>query len=82
VYTPTPSGRVYLPLLAAFAHFNRDLFDGALPDCLITLQRESKTLGYFHARKFAAIGHDARADEIALNPRTLGCAPQKTLARH
>ena len=68
VYTPTPTEQTYDPLLAAFTHFNRDLFGGALPDCLITLQRKANTYGYFSPRKFAAIGGDARADEIALNP--------------
>jgi hypothetical protein len=68
VYTPTPTEQTYVPLLLAFTHFNRDLFAGALPDCLITLQRQANTLGYFSLGKFAAIDGDARADEIALNP--------------
>ena len=68
VYTPTPTEQTYVPLLAAFTHFNRDLFAGALPDCLITRQRKASTLGYFSPNQFAAIGSDARTDEIALNP--------------
>jgi hypothetical protein len=68
VHTPTPTEQTYVPLLEAFNHFNRALFAGALPNCLITLQRDSKGYGYFHANKFAAIGSDAKADEIALNP--------------
>ena len=68
VYTPTPNEQTYVPLLSAFTHFNNDLFACALPDCLITLQRRANTYGYFSPRKFAAIGGDARADEIALNP--------------
>jgi SprT-like family len=68
VYTPTPSDQTYAPLLAAFTHFNRDIFASALPDCLITLQRHANTAGYFSSGKFAAIDGDARVDEIALNP--------------
>jgi hypothetical protein len=68
VYTPTPTEQTYVPLLLAFTHFNRDLFADALPDCLITLQRQANTYGYFCPGQFAAIGGDARADEIALNP--------------
>ena len=68
VYTPTPSAQTYVLLLTAFDHFNRSLFAGRLPDCLITLQRKANTHGYFSPRKFAAISGDAQADEIALNP--------------
>jgi hypothetical protein len=69
VYTLTPTGQTYVPLLAAFAHFNRDLFADVLPDCLITLQRQANAYGYFSPSKFAAIGgDDATVDEIALNP--------------
>ena len=68
VYTPTPSEQTYIFLLAAFTHFNSRLFASALPDCLITLQRQANTYGYFSPGQFAAIGSDARADEIALNP--------------
>ena len=77
VYTPTPSAQTYVPLLTAFGHFNRSLFAGRLPDCLITLQRQANTYGYFSAGKFAAIGGDAHADEIALNPAHFGvCTPK------
>jgi hypothetical protein len=68
VNTPTPSEQVYVPLLEAFNHFNRELFAGALPDCVITLQRKTGTFGYFSRNKFVAIGGDARVHEIALNP--------------
>jgi predicted SprT family Zn-dependent metalloprotease len=68
VYTPTPSAQTYVPLLTAFSHFNSTLFRNALPDCLITLQRKANTYGYFSPNKFTAIGGDAQADEIALNP--------------
>jgi hypothetical protein len=68
VYTPTPSEQTYVPLLEAFNHFNKELFGGALPDALITLQRKTGTLGYFSHNKFAALSGDGVAHEIALNP--------------
>jgi hypothetical protein len=68
VSTPTPTAQTYTVLEAAFAHFNRDLFNGVLPACLIVLNREAGTLGHFNPHKFVEIGGDARVDEIALNP--------------
>jgi hypothetical protein len=72
VYTPNPTQQTYVPLLAAYHHFNQTLFlplfGVLLPDALITLQRQVNTDGYFSAGQFAAIDGDARTDEIALNP--------------
>jgi predicted SprT family Zn-dependent metalloprotease len=80
VYTPTPTEQTYVLLLTAFTHFNRDLFAGALPDCLITLQRRAGTYGYFSSNKFAAIDGDALAHEIALNPAHFRTCPPKDVA--
>jgi SprT-like family len=78
VYTPTPSAQTYVPLLTAFSHFNRTLFRGGLPDCLITLQRKANTYGYFSPDKFAAIGDAATtAHEIAMNPAHFGVRTPK-----
>jgi ribosomal protein S27AE len=80
VRTPTPSEQTYVPLLAAFTHFDRTLLGGALPDCLISLQRGC-SYGYFAADRIVAIGGSARADEIALNPTHFVVRPSKeTLA--
>ncbi len=65
-----PTEETYGPLQAAFDHFNRELFGGRLPYCLITLQRSGKqTYGYFESSKFVARDTAMRTDEIALNPR-------------
>lgn len=66
-----PTVQAYQPLIDGFAHFNRELFGGKLPACIITLQREQeRVLGYYHANRF---GHRERpgvtTDEIAMNPR-------------
>lgn len=47
-----PTREVYAELQEAFSHFNRALFDNALPACLITLQRERRTYGYFSCQRF------------------------------
>ena len=62
---PTPA--TYTQLLTAFDWFNENLFDSALPDCLITLQRKSNAMGYFSAMRWANVKGE-KADEIALNP--------------
>lgn len=60
--------RVYTGLTATYDYFNRELFGGQLPPCLITLQRHRGAYGYFAHRRFARLGSDERTDEIALNP--------------
>jgi hypothetical protein len=55
----------------AYKFFNDKLFDGELPDCLITLQRKTNgCYGYFHFEKFVAREGTGRISEIALNPDT------------
>lgn len=50
----------------AYAFFNRELFGGELPYCLVTLQRKANTRGYFAAERFG--NGEEICDEIALNP--------------
>ena len=58
----------------AYDHFNRALFDGCLPPCLITLHRESKrTYGYFSHQRFVRLSDGKTVtDEIAMNPLHFG----------
>ena len=42
-----PTRTTYAELQKAYDHFNRSLFKNELPPCLITLQRERSTYGYF-----------------------------------
>lgn len=64
-----PTHRSYTSLDAAFDHFNRDLFDGGLPPCLITMQRHKSAYGYFSGERFASLDNPEEVtDEIALNP--------------
>src|ERR1700761_4480169 len=63
--------RTYTSLDAAYEHFNRELFDGQLPPCLITMQRHKGAYGYFHGERFANLDDPEEVtDEIALNPAT------------
>lgn len=65
----SPTTTIYAELQHVFDTLNQRLFDGQLPSCLLTLQREKMTMGYFSFRRFVASdGAGAFTDEIALNP--------------
>lgn len=70
----TPTAQNYAELQRAYDHFNQALFESKLPACLITLQREKRTCGYFSHQRFADL--DGRTtDEIALNPAYFAVVP-------
>lgn len=62
---PTPEA--YTELERAYDHFNRHLFEGRLPPCILTLQRKHHTYGYFAPKAFLHRGGQT-TDEIAMNP--------------
>ncbi|MCW3100317.1 MAG: hypothetical protein JWL77_5935 [Chthonomonadaceae bacterium] len=65
--------RYYSDLSSAYEHFNSALFEGRLPNCLITLQRRKGAYGYFAADRFSNDGSPLETlDEIALNPALFG----------
>ncbi|HYD60538.1 MAG TPA: SprT-like domain-containing protein [Noviherbaspirillum sp.] len=63
-----PTLTIYRELQTAFEHFNAQLFGGALPDCVITLQRQKKTQAYFSFQRWGDTETRVYIDEIALNP--------------
>ena len=69
-----PTAKTYSELQLAYDTFNAKLFDSALPECLITLQREKRAFGYFSAERFANLSGD-KTDEIALNPSYFAVVP-------
>lgn len=69
-----PTHETYGELQMAYDHFNERLFDGKLPSCLITLQREKRTFGYFSAARFASV-EGTTTDEIAMNPTYFAAVP-------
>lgn len=70
---PTP--QTYAELQLAFDYFNDELFEGKLPPCLLTLQREKRTHGYFSAQRFVHKDGKTYTDEIALNPSFFSIVP-------
>lgn len=69
-----PTHQAYTELQIAYDHFNVELFEGQLPPCLITLQREKSTFGYFSANRFGNL-LGAQTDEIAMNPAYFAAVP-------
>jgi predicted SprT family Zn-dependent metalloprotease len=54
----------------AYDFFNRQLFQGSLPQVLVTLQRHAKSLGYFSPERFNGRIDETTIHELALNPDT------------
>ena len=52
----------------AYDFFNRELFDGSLPQVLVTLQRHANTRGYFSPERFHGRIDQSAVHELALNP--------------
>ena len=71
----SPTTEAYSELQTAYDHYNRMLFDGKLPSCLITLQREKRTYGYFSAKRFVHRHDKVTTDEIAINPSYFAVVP-------
>src|SRR3546814_1039171 len=69
------STQAYAELQFAFDHYNRSLFGGELPRCLITMQREKRTYGYFSRRRFVHTVDQRSTDEIAINPSYFAVVP-------
>ena len=56
--------------------YDPSLFEGELPNCLITLQRSKKSYGYFCGDRFGR-ADGTLTDEIALNPTHFRDRPQE-----
>lgn len=65
--TPKPTMQMYSFVQDVYDFFNDKLFAGELPPCLLTLQREKNTMGYFSSNRWQGGGKQV-VHEIALNP--------------
>lgn len=64
-----PTALTYSSLTTAYDYLNRELFEGTLPPCLITMQRHKGAFGYFSGERFQnTVNREEVTDEIALNP--------------
>lgn len=70
----TPTQEVYGILQHAYSVFNDVLFQGKLPECVITMQRQANAMGYYAQDRFYNVveqmdsGKETYVDEIAINP--------------
>ena len=69
--TGSPTALSFNALQTAYDFFNRELFDGKLPPCMILLHRKRNAHGYFWAERFGHRDAEEKLDEIALNPTTM-----------
>lgn len=75
----SPTETTYQEFQYAYDWFNQHLFNGKLPPCLITLQREKQAYSYFSSNRFVSSLGD-KTDEIALNPVYFSiCPPEETM---
>ena len=68
-YKDNPTIDLYSEILRAYDYFNNRLFGRKLPDCIITLQRTPRTMGYVSYQRWlnVNIGNE-KVDELAINP--------------
>lgn len=74
-----PTAEAYAELQHAFDHFNEELFEGKLPDCLFTFQREKRSYGYFSSERFVHRDGKTTTDEIAINPSYFTIVPMSEI---
>ena len=76
-----PTRSTYLSWAAVFDYFNLALFDGLLPEPLITYQRMPHAYGFYYRRRFVTADGNEFACEIAINPEHLrNRSPEKVIS--
>lgn len=70
----TPTLTAYSEMQRAYDFFNKELFKGELPHCIITMVQGKKFKGYFCSERFRSINKDTTS-EIAMNPDYLISRP-------
>lgn len=65
-----PTKDTYAELDRAYGHFNKSLFNGILPPCVLVLHRKRGAYGYFWGDTWSEREGRNLTDEIALNPET------------
>lgn len=71
-----PTSTAYSELQQVVDLFNTKLFEGKLPSCLVTLQRQANTLGYYSHKRFTnSQNREQFTDELAVNPEYFGAIP-------
>jgi hypothetical protein len=64
----------------AFDHFNRELFDGELPDAMIVFARNAHSLGHYAPKRYLSRSGEFTKDEISLNQDGFKDRPDEAIA--
>jgi predicted SprT family Zn-dependent metalloprotease len=64
----------------AYDFFNAELFAGALPNVLVTLQRQAKAYGFFSPKRFIGRAAEEATHELAMNPDHFGRSDEHILS--
>lgn len=75
-----PTTTTYAHLRHAYGFLNRVLFENSLPQCLITMQRKKRVMGYYSNGRFTSFDGLTTTDEIALNPNHFVLGDKETLS--
>jgi hypothetical protein len=79
--TDRPTEAQYAAFVHMFSHFNENLFDGALPQPILTFSRRPRAFGFFAPDRWAARADETRmVSEIAVNPDQLKSEPPIEIA--
>lgn len=70
-----PTLDLYSAIQQAYDYYNAELFNSQLPQCLITLQRQAKAMGYFSPKRFVNSSDKSIVDELAINPSYIPSYP-------
>ena len=70
----TISEQLYDRLQLAINHFNKTLFGNQLPEVILTMQRQPRTMGYLSEKRWINTKGDT-CDELALNPEYFANRP-------
>ncbi len=76
---PDPTRNQFDAYRHAFDHFNRALFDGTLPPCLLNFSRKARSTGFFSANRWTHRNGDESSHEISLNPDVLDLPPVESM---
>ncbi len=70
----------YSAFQQAYDFYNNALFDDTLPHVLVTLPRQSRSMGYFRADGFSGRSRPGKVHELAMNPKYLGDTDDEILS--
>jgi hypothetical protein len=63
----------------AYAYFNRNLFGGKLPNCILNFSRKAGSAGFFAPHRWTRRNGSESTHEISLNPDVLELPPIETM---